>query len=269
MLEAFSGALSPAGWAMLFDFDGTLVDIAEVPAAVLVPEGLPDALARLRDRLGGAMAIISGRQIAVLDRFLAPLRFDAVGNHGVERRLGGQLRAEVSRGNDGLRTIRQTLAERLPGDPGLLIEEKACSLAVHWRLAPQLEKAVIEAVEEVGGMLGPAFKLQRGKAVAEIMPAGLDKGSAIDALLDLPPYVERRPIFIGDDLTDEDGFKAVNRRGGVSVHVGDGSSCARFRLASPEEVRSRIRGWAAGRSIDPGRDFLKGDAGARIRSIWP
>lgn len=240
---------------MFLDFDGTLVDIAQHPEAVLIPTSLTEPLICLRDRFGGSLAIISGRPIAALDRFLAPHEFDAAGVHGLERRTGGQLQRPPAREQGRLQAGLSSLKERLPRDAGVVIEDKGYSVAVHWRLAPQLEDLVIEAVNEIMRRLGPEYKLQKGKAVAEILFAEASKGRAIEALLDAPPYRGRRPIFIGDDLTDEHGFDVVNLRGGVSVRVGPGDTCARFRLASPEAVRERLRAWSAGQPINPEQDF--------------
>jgi trehalose 6-phosphate phosphatase len=242
-------------WAVFLDFDGTLVDIARHPEAVTVPAALGEPLARLRDRLGGALAIISGRRIEALDRFLAPLEFDAAGVHGLERRSGGQLQLCPAHVSGRLRAVLKSLNERLPKDAGLLIEDKGCAVAVHWREAPQLEGLVLEAMEDVMKGLRPEYVLQKGKAVAEILSAEVNKGLAIEALLGAPPYLGRRPIFIGDDLTDEHGFDVVNRRGGVSVRVGLGPSCARLRIANPQDVRDRLCAWAAGRPINPDQDF--------------
>jgi trehalose 6-phosphate phosphatase len=242
-------------WAVFLDFDGTLVDIARHPEAVSIPAALAGPLACLRDRLGGALAIISGRRIEALDRFLTPHEFDAAGVHGLERRSGGQLQLCPTHVSGRLRAVLKSLDKRLPKDAGLHIEDKGCAVAVHWREAPQLESLVLEAVESVMGELGPEYVLQKGKAVAEILSAEVNKGLAIKALLDTPPYQGRRPIFIGDDLTDEHGFGVVNQRGGVSVRVGPGPTCARFRLADPQAVRDRLRAWGAGQSINPEQDF--------------
>lgn len=242
-------------WALFLDFDGTLVDIARHPEAVSVPAEFARPLARLRDRLGGALAIISGRRIESLDRFLTPYEFDVVGVHGLERRAGGQLQLCPAHVSGRLRAVLKTLSRRLPQNMGLYIEDKGCAVAAHWREAPQLEGLVLEAMEDVMGGLRPAYVLQKGKAVAEIVSAEVNKGLAIEALLSAPPYQGRRPIFIGDDLTDEHGFDVVNQRGGVSVCVGPGPTCARLRLADSQAVRDCLGAWAAGRPINPEQDF--------------
>lgn len=242
-------------WAMFLDFDGTLADIVGHPEAISIAASLVEHLTCLRDRLGGALAIISGRPIAALDRFLAPYEFDAAGVHGLERRLGGQPQHCPVRERGRLPAALTSLKERLPQNAGLLIEDKGCSVAVHWRMSPQLEGLVLDVIADVMHGLGPEYQLQQGKAVAEILSSDVNKGHAIEALLSAPPYLGRRPVFIGDDLTDEHGFDVVNGRGGVSVRVGPGPSRARFRLANPQAVRDRVRAWCAGQPINPEQDF--------------
>jgi trehalose 6-phosphate phosphatase len=248
--EAVAGA-----WALFLDFDGTLADIAEHPEAVSFPSALANLLARLRDRLDGALAIISGRPVAVLDGFLAPHQFDMAGLHGAEVRTGGRIVHSSAVPSSDLQNAAQALSDRLPPDPGLFIEDKGYSIAVHWRQAPQHEEAALKLAGEIVNNLGPRYRLQKGKAVAEILPANSDKGRAIEILLDQPLYRERRPIFIGDDLTDEDGFGVVNRLNGVSVRVGAGGTAARYRLANPQAVRNRLTVWAEGGPINPEKDF--------------
>ncbi len=249
-LEAAAGA-----WALFLDFDGTIADIAEHPEAVSFPNTLAELLARLRDRLDGALAIISGRAIAVLDRFLAPYQFDMAGLHGAEVRTGGRMMHFTAAPSGNLQKAARALSDRLPPDPGLFVEDKGYSIAVHWRRSPQHEGAALQLADEIANGLGPQYRLQKGKAVAEILPANSDKGRAIEILFNQPPYKERHPVFIGDDLTDEGGFDAVNRLNGVSVHVGTGVTAARYRLADPQAVRKCLTLWAEGQPINPEKDF--------------
>ena len=239
-----------AGWALFLDFDGTLVEIAERPEAVVVEPGLTDTLAALRHRLGGALAIVSGRAIATLDGFLAPFRFDAAGLHGVEQRIGGQLFPCRPEAHPALRQAIEELPSRLPGHPGILIEDKGCSVGVHWRLAPELDSEVIEVMEELATALGSDYRLQAGKAVAEILPAHAAKGPAIARFLAQEPFRGRRAVFVGDDLTDEQGFITVNDLGGVTVRVGGGLTGAQRRVETPLALRRRLSEWAARGRID-------------------
>jgi trehalose 6-phosphate phosphatase len=240
--------MSPA-FALFLDFDGTLVDIVDRPDAVAVEAGLPEALAALSRRLGGALAIVSGRPIAFLDRHLGEGVFDAAGLHGIERRLGGRFQGCRPEDHPRLRAGIRDLKVRFLPDPRIIIEDKGCTVAVHWRLAPDRAEEAQGAAETLAAHLGPDYRVQQGKAVAEILPAASGKGRVIASFLTEPPYRGRRPIFIGDDLTDEHGFETVNTYGGLSVRVGPGSSVAAVRLASPAALRTTLRAWADGEPI--------------------
>lgn len=231
--------------ALFLDFDGTLVDIAPTPDEVRVEPGVREHLARLRGPLGGALMLVSGRGIPVLDGFLSPLRLDAAGLHGIELRLGEVLRPCRPEEHPELRQALAEIRSRLAGEPGLLVEDKGCSFAVHWRLADRARAELGEAlVEGAAERLGPGYRLQRGKMVGEILPARASKGAVIEDVLQRPPYRGRLPVFIGDDVTDEHGFAAVNARGGLSVKVGDGPTQAKRRLPGPAALRELLALWA-------------------------
>ncbi|QFU17767.1 trehalose-phosphatase [Microvirga thermotolerans] len=236
-------------WALFLDFDGTLVDIVERPEAVFVDPALPGILAELETRLGGALAIVSGRPISFLDRRLGGHRFDIAGLHGLEHRIGGQLFLCDPDEHPRLREMVDRLAGVFSSKPGILIEDKGCSVAIHWRLAPIERDFVHATVHAALEALGSDYRVQFGKAVAEILPAAAGKGKVIEKFLVQPPYRGRRPIFIGDDLTDENGFRAVNALGGYSVRIGPGETVARERLGSPAELRHSLALWAEQGSI--------------------
>jgi trehalose 6-phosphate phosphatase len=238
-----------SAWALFLDFDGTLVDIAERPEAVVVKPGLADALASIRDRVGGALAVVTGRPIAAIDAFLAPHRFDAAGVHGVEHRLAGSLSSCRADGHPDLRRTVAALHDWFRSEPAVLIEDKDCSVAVHWRMAPHLGDVVSRVVTEAAAALGPGYRLQRGKAVIEILPAYAAKSRIIEEFLRHAPYRGRRPIFVGDDLTDEPAFDSVNADGGVSVRVGPGPTRASRRLPDPAAMRDLLWRWSAGAEI--------------------
>lgn len=232
-------------WALFLDFDGTLVDIAARPEAVVVVPGLPECLTRLRHGLDGALAVVTGRPIAAIDGFLAPLRIDVAGLHGVELRLGDELAPCRPDEHPDLRRAVEGVIARLGHEPGLVIEDKGCSLAVHWRLADADRAALAQrTIVAAAASLDPAYRLQRGKAVAEIVPARASKGAVIEDMLERSPYRGRRPVFIGDDVTDEHGFEAVNAKGGLAIKIGEGATEARFRLQSPDALRELLRLWA-------------------------
>jgi trehalose 6-phosphate phosphatase len=243
-------------WAVLLDFDGTLVDIANHPDDVVVPEDLVGLLLRLQTRLDGALALVSGRSIPDIDRFMAPHRFDIAALHGAERRVGDVVECQSDEHVRMLRPAVELLSHRLGEEPGVLLEDKGAAIAVHWRMAPTMGPTVATLVEKIADGLAPEFRLQLGKSVAEIAPANADKGRAIKALLTKPSYTGRRPVFIGDDVTDHDGFAMVQRLGGIAVHVGkDSGGKAPYFLADPTSVRQCLATWAAGMPIDPVRDF--------------
>ncbi|KNY22860.1 trehalose-phosphatase [Methylobacterium sp. ARG-1] len=238
--------------ALFLDFDGTLAEIAPRPDAVQVEPGLVADLERLRDRLGGALAIVTGRPVSVIDGFLAPARLDAAGLHGVERRVGGALSGGGAEDHPELRRQVERLHAESRPLADVLIEDKGASVAVHWRLANAEDAARAEAlVKDAAEALGSAYRLQLGKAVGEIVPAQATKAHAIRAFLERAPYAGRRPVFFGDDRTDEIAFASVNEDGGIAVRVGDGDTVASRRLPDPAAVRALVRMWAEGGRIDP------------------
>ena len=242
----------PNGFALFLDFDGTLVEIAPTPDSVRVDPALASTLERLRERLDGALAIVTGRPVSVIDGFLVPARFDVAGLHGAERRVGGQTRGGRPEDHPALRAWIERLKRETARLDKVLIEDKGISVGVHWRLANSDDTAAAEAlVKQAAADLGDAYRLQLGKAVGEVLPASATKGHAIRGLMEGPPYAGRRAIFLGDDKTDELAFASVNEDGGVSVRIGDEETVAARRLGSPAEVRRLLTAWAAGEPIDP------------------
>ena len=231
--------------ALFLDFDGTLVDIVERPDAVTVDPALPEVLLRLQERLDGALAIVSGRPITFLDPHFAPHRFDIAGLHGLEHRIGGRLILCNPADHPALRELVGRLPEAVAAKPGILIEDKGCSVAIHWRLAPQHRDFALATARSAIEALGADYRIQYGKAVAEILPAAAGKGKVIERFLQQPPYAGRRPVFAGDDLTDENGFKAVNAHDGLSIRIGEGETVARLRLATPAALRHSLSEWAS------------------------
>ncbi|MEP6719999.1 MAG: trehalose-phosphatase [Variovorax sp.] len=219
--------------ALFLDFDGTLVALAETPEAIEIPPALVALLGDLHDLLGGAVAVVSGRQIDSIDRYLAPLRLAAAGEHGVQRRdADGHMQEQRP---PDLVAVLDAANELAGAHPGLLVERKHAAIALHYRLAPDLEAVCRETMSRA--IVGqPQFELLHGKFVFEVKPAGVNKGIAIDAFLREPPFAGRVPVFAGDDTTDETGFAVVQPRGGVAIKVGSGPSLAVHRLESPRAV---------------------------------
>lgn len=242
----------PDAFAVFLDFDGTLAELAPTPDAVQVDPTLVPNLESLKSRLGGALAIVTGRPVSVIDHFLAPSRFDVAGLHGVERRVEGRLSGGRPEDHPTLRAGVERLKQQAAALDKVLIEDKGASVAVHWRLASEADTETAQGiVKALAAELGSAYRLQLGKAVGEVVPADATKGHAIRAFLERPPYAGRRAIFFGDDKTDELAFESVNADGGVSVRIGDEETTARRRLAAPADVRALIAAWANGAPIDP------------------
>jgi trehalose 6-phosphate phosphatase len=226
------------GCAFFLDVDGTLLEIAANPNAVRVDAELLRLLERLHKASGGAVALISGRAISDLDFRLPNLRLPRAGQHGLERRdASGRLWLHPAAPAEKER-IRKALAPMLEAHPGLLLEDKGLTLALHYRQARELEAEVIAAMARLIGQSEGRLVLQLGKCVAEAKPGGFDKGTAIEEFLAEPPFKDRRPVFIGDDLNDEHGFAVLNRVGGLSVKVGPEPTCAAYRLPDVASVRS-------------------------------
>ena len=211
-------------WALFLDFDGCIVDIAPTPEAVDVPDCLPSLLVALREALGGAVAIVSGRPIEQIDGFLGTAVPAVAGLHGLERRTadGAILRPPLPR--DDLYVVRALLEAFAAERPGILVEDKQYTLALHYRLAPSLRDDCRDVLNAALKDIPQGWQVVEGKFVFEIRPREPTKGTAIEAFMGEAPFLGRTPVFCGDDITDEDGFEVVNARGGVSIRVGKGSA---------------------------------------------
>ena len=224
-------------WAFFLDVDGTLIDIADLPDAIRVDTALLELIAHLHRASGGAVALVTGRSLSDLEHHLGPLRLPMAGQQGLERRdAAGRLWIHAAAPATKFE-IKEALATVLVRHPGLLLEDKGLTLALHYRQAPQLAAYAHRLMGRLACSAGPDLELQAGKRVVEIKPAGFDKGTAVSEYLSEPPFMGRRPVFIGDDLNDEHGFAEVNKLDGISIKVGKGSSCARFRLPDVAAVR--------------------------------
>jgi len=218
------------GWAYFLDVDGTLIHIANTPQAILVEPALLNLIGELHRASGGAMALVSGRAISDLQHHLGMCHLPMAGLHGLERRDStGRLWIHAAPPSTKS-AIKATLAPVLQKHPGLLLEDKGLTLALHYRQAPTLASYIHQLMQGLAARSGENLELQRGKFVVELKPAGIDKGTAITEYLSESPFKDRRPVFIGDDQNDEHGFAAVNQAGGISIKVGKGPSCALFRL---------------------------------------
>lgn len=239
MVLDMSDALLPTwrdDWALFLDVDGTLLEIAAAPEDVFVPSRALEVLSKLHERLGGALALVSGRSIADLDRLFRPLRLPAAGAHGAERRSASGRVTHRHAERSVLESARRLLTGWVAANMGTLLEDKGAALALHYRGAPSLEIAAKRMAAEAASLAGPQFAIQEGKKVLEIKPRSTDKGRAIAEFMLEAPFEGRVPVFIGDDLTDEHGFARVNELGGHSIAVGAvHATAARWHL--PNEAR--------------------------------
>jgi trehalose 6-phosphate phosphatase len=234
------GASAPqTPWCLFLDVDGTLLEIAPTPDAVQVEDSLKTLMLRVRDALDGAVALISGRSLEQLDALFAPERWPAAGLHGLERRGADEQVRHAGPHAAALADARLAMVDIARRSPGTLVEDKGRSLALHYRAVPGLEAALRREVREVAARLGGEYHVLEGNRVFEVKPVAATKADAIRAFLAEPPFAGRRPMFIGDDITDLDGFAAVERAGGMSVAVGDRVQ-ALSRVASPRDVRALL-----------------------------
>ncbi len=222
-------------WALFVDIDGTLVDFAQRPDDVRIDSGLITLLERLEDALDGALAVLSGRHLADIDRMLAPLVLPAGALHGIERRLPNGDTTVTPAPRAVSEQVRKACLEGIQLLRGVTLESKAGSgFAMHYRSARHHAAAVHQLVHRIADESGSQFVVQTGSCVAELIPPGRDKGSALRSLLDSPPFRGRRPIVLGDDLTDEHAFIEASRHEGFGIIVGGRRpTAARFALESP------------------------------------
>jgi trehalose 6-phosphate phosphatase len=251
--DLFGSISNPLEWCFFFDLDGTLLELAPAPDAVTVPDDLQLMLERLSAITEGALAIVTGRSVTFVDQLFPGHDFTVAGLHGAQIRSASpfaqasQLRHTANtRGTASFRYALRAARRLACGLTGVLFEDKGEAFALHYRLAPQ-HSAAVQSIMAVARMLaGGGYSLQPGKLVVELRPAAGDKGSAVRALMQRPPFRSRRPLAAGDDQTDESMFEAVNELGGLSLRISDTvgidhQSRALVRLSSPAILRHWIR----------------------------
>jgi trehalose 6-phosphate phosphatase len=238
--------------AIFLDFDGTLVDIADRPNAVRTDASILRRIEIISHQVDHALAVVSGREIAIIDEFLHPLKLPVAGVHGFERR-DSMGRLHQPQTNDSiLAAAASAVTEAMGSEPGIVIEIKSGAVALHFRLRPDLETRCREITEDLTRDR-PDLALLRGKMVFEIKHSGPDKGTVIKAFLDEPPFAGRIPIFAGDDVTDEAGFAVVNALGGLSIKIGPDQTAAAYRAADIDEFRNWLDNLAFASFQDPNR----------------
>ncbi|MHB0777604.1 trehalose-phosphatase [Halomonas sp. WWR20] len=232
--------LPPRGdaWALFLDLDGTLSPLMAKPTDVVLEMQLLELLSTLHERLGGALAVVSGRSIQDLSRLLAPLELPLAGQHGAERcdSINGYSLNEPD--HETLEKAREELSRLLEAHPELELEDKGASLALHYRNAPDKLEVIEQQLQHLRDTLGEALTMHGGKFVFELRTTSCNKGEAIHQFMKEAPFASRTPVFIGDDLTDEDGFAAVNALDGHSIKVGEGATRATYRLEDTQAVEA-------------------------------
>ena len=242
--ESGRPALPRAPWCLFLDIDGTLLEIAPTPDAVCVDVSLLDLLRRLERACDGAIALVTGRPISAVDELFHPLHLPVAGVHGFERRnaQGHYFRpAFVGSGLGFLRAEVTALAQSMHG---VLLEDKGCAFALHYRQAPGLGESIRVRLARLVSAALPAFELLEGDHVVEIKPVEHDKSTAIEAFMQEEPFIGRAPVFIGDDTTDLDGFAAMKRFDGLAIAVGSRIPGEK-RLAGPRDVRAWLESLSA------------------------
>jgi trehalose 6-phosphate phosphatase len=231
-----ASAPEPRGdWALFLDLDGTLIDLAPTPDAVVVPDDLVATLKDVSQRLDGALAIVSGRMLSEVDKLLAPLKLPGAGEHGALVRMPDGSRDEID--------VRipyewvQALEDASERMKGVIIERKSHGVVAHFRKAPQFEKPLRSLAARLIAS-ATTFEIVEAKLAIEIHPRTVSKARAVDRLMTAPPFAGRVPVFVGDDVTDRDGFRAAEKRGGFGLDV-----LERF-AGRPPEVRAWLRDFA-------------------------
>src|SRR6201999_457622 len=224
--------------AILLDIDGTLLDLMPTPREVWVPPGLRETLNGLLAKTSGALALVSGRALNDIDLIFAPYEYPAVGGHGAEMRLSTDGQAVATHAPPMDKELKRRLSAIASLSPGILLEDKGYSLALHYRLAPHAEKAIYEAVSLIRADLPNApIEVLPGKCVCEIKRAGFTKATGVRELMTHEPFRGRRPLFIGDDVTDETVFAIMPDFDGLAFSVGRRARGVDGHFDAPNDVR--------------------------------
>ena len=229
-------------WSLFLDIDGTLLEHAAHPDAVVVSDELRTLLVRLEAQLDGALAFITGRSIGAVDHLFQPLRLRAAGLYGLEHRLARDGPVEAAGEPADIAALANEIATELD-NADVYIERKGPILAIHTRAAPHLLRRATELVEQALDRLPAGYRVLAGNAGVELMPLEAAKGAAIRRFMQLPAFRGRRPVFLGDDTSDENGFETVNELDGISVRIKpQGSTAAPFALAGVDAAFAWLDG---------------------------
>jgi trehalose 6-phosphate phosphatase len=231
-------------WCLFLDVDGTLIELTDSPLQTFADANLKSLLIAVAERLGGAVALVSGRSIEYLDALFEPLRLPAAGLHGVERRKASGSIHGATFVDSQLDGARAALIEFVQAHPGTMLEDKGRTLALHFRMAPLAEASARAAIADIVKPLGSNYHVQEGSMVLEIKPRGFNKAAAIAAFMREPPFSGRLPVFVGDDLTDQESLRMVEDMGGISIAVADRVR-AQYQLPDAAAVSTWLQGIAA------------------------
>ncbi len=234
---------SSRAWALFLDLDGTLVELVDHPDNIAIDDALRSRLETLTALLDGAVAVISGRAIDDLDRHLTLPTLAMSGQHGAEWRDSQGQRQIAQAHQKALEAVGQQVQKQVDRDDALYLENKGASLALHYRHRPEAGEILKRELTSLINEYPDTLELHQGKFVLEIKGQGYDKGVALERFLATPPFADRCPVFIGDDRTDEDGFRTVNAHQGMAIKVGTGESLAASRLTDPRAVHEWLDQW--------------------------
>ncbi len=229
--------------ALFLDFDGTLVELAETPDAIVVPAGLGGRLMALRERLGGALCVVTGRAAEAIARHLPGYDGDLIASHGVERRIGGQVETHPLAHSAEVARLRSRVEDFARRDPAFLVEPKPAGIVLHFRRKPELEEAARSFVEDLAAE-SEGFRIQTAKMAFELKPTDVGKVISLKQIMEHVPYAGRVPWYFGDDDTDEPAMEWVASCGGSAYKVGDGDTLANNRLATVQDVHDILARWA-------------------------
>ena len=232
--------------SLFLDFDGTLVDIAPTPDAIEVNDTLKALLNDLHQRHGGAVAIVSGRNLQVIDHYLGGFAGTVSGGHGAELRHGSEQQDGIECDFERLDHFKNAVREFAAIDTRIMAEDKSFGIVLHFRQHPDLECKVRDFLKSLVGD-DDQFEIQAAKMALEIKPKGISKADAIKRITEFPEFVDRNILFAGDDTTDETAFSWVNEKGGVTIKIGEGPTCAHYRTASPSSFKAWLGSHAEAR----------------------
>lgn len=237
----------PQRFALFLDIDGTLLDLAPTPEAVVVPDRLREDLATVSALLEGALALITGRTLASADALFTPGHYPVAALHGADIRFPDGSRQTVT-ATPGFLEARRMLRAQCPQPDRIFLEDKGSALALHYRRAPDRQAEVEALMQAAAERAGPDWALQHGKMVVELKPASASKGQALARLMQMPPFAGRRPVAFGDDLTDAPMLAEARHLGGLAIRVGENppAPVPDLQLPAPADVRACLSVIAAG-----------------------